>query len=128
MTAVATGAIDRRRTATADRALVCARALEHDVRDIVASDQAARHHRLRLRRLARRSDAVGLADLAEAARLTVAALHTPRRQDALVSQAIAVLTLAGRAVARPASAAPDLRPVVEALRDHVRYAEVGGRD
>ena len=116
------GVSERRQTATADRALACAEALGQDLRSIVASGPAAIHHSRRLQRLARRSEAAGLPCLAEAARLAVAAIAAPQREDVLVSQAIDVLTLAGRAVKRGLPVRADLHPVVEALRDHLRYA------
>ena len=116
------GVADRRRTAIADQALAYALALARDLHDIVQSDPLAGRHAPQLRRLARQSDAVGLSCLGEAARLTLAALATPRRQDALVSHAIDVLTLAGEAVKRGDPVCADLHPAVEALRDHLRYA------
>ena len=113
---------DRRQAVTADRALACAEALGHDVNGIVESEPLALSHAHRLRRLARRADGAGLLHLAEAARLAVAALTATPREDVLVSQAIDVLTLAGQAVKRGLPARADLTPVVEALRDHLRYA------
>lgn len=119
--------VERRRAAMADRALACAGALEQDIRRIVESEPLADSHTPHLRRLARRSDTVGLPCLAEAARLAVAALTAPRRPAVLVSQAIDVLTLAGRAAKQGFPVRADLHPVVEALRDHLRYVGAKSR-
>jgi hypothetical protein len=113
-------AVERRQAAAAERALACAEALGRDIHALVESEPLARRHAPRLRRLARRSDTLGLPCLAEAARLAVAALTAARRDSLLLGQAIDVLTLAGQAARRGARA--DLHPVVEALRDHLGYA------
>jgi hypothetical protein len=118
---------ERRQAALADRALACADALGQDIHGIVESGARAHRHTPGLRRLARRSDVLGLSDLAEAARLAVVALSAPRREGVLVGQAIDVLTLAGQAVKRGVPVRADLYPVVEALRDHLRYAEAKRR-
>ena len=72
--------------------------------------------------LAKRSEAVGLPWLAEVARLTMSALADPRREPALVGQAVDVLTLAGHNAKRRVPARADLGSAVDALRDHLRYA------
>ena len=113
---------DRRQSAAADRALACAAALGRDLRGSVECEQLASRHALRLRLLAMRSEAVGLPWLAEVARLTMWALADPRREPALVGQAVDVLTLAGRNAKRCVPARADLGSAVDALRDHLRYA------
>lgn len=109
-----------RRIALAEQALGCADAIAcQDGRRV----QAGSHdHVADLRLLALRSDAMGLATLGEAARLMEAVLSAPHPTEALLRQAVDVLTLAGRDACRaPRDIAPDLGPVVDALRAHVRY-------
>ena len=113
---------DRRQSAAADRALACAAALGRDLHGSVECEHLASRHALRLRLLAKRSEAVGLPWLAEVARLTMSALADPRREPALVGQAVDVLTLAGHNAKRRVPARADLGSAVDALRDHLRYA------
>ncbi len=107
--------------ALADEALGCAEAIARQQGSRVHA--GANRHVADLRLVAHRSDALGLPTLGEAARLMEAVLSAPRPSEALLQQAVDVLTLAGRDARRESREVPaDLAPVVDALRAHVRHS------
>lgn len=111
MTARVSGAGRAQQLALAEEALGCAEAITRQEGSVAD-----------LRLMAHRSDALGLSTLGEAARLVEAVLNAPRPTEALLRQAVDVLTLAGQDARRESRGVPaNLGPVVDALRAHVRY-------